>query len=180
MSSPLRSGAPTARTDLLRALADHLASLEHASPLRIGIDGASASGKTSLADELAVALGGRDREVIRASGDDFHHPRAIRHARGRHCAEGYYLDAFDWERLVTWLLDPLGPDADRAYRTASHDLASDARLCPPVEHASASALLLFDGMFLQRPETRGGFDVVIHLQVEPSILRTRAVTRDTA
>jgi hypothetical protein len=49
--------------------------------LRFGVDGVTASGKTTFADRLAALLGG----VARISIDDFHRPEQAR----------YYPDSFD-------------------------------------------------------------------------------------
>ena len=51
--------------------------------IRVGIDGVTASGKTTFADELAALLGG----IARMSIDEFHRPN-----RG-----AYYHDSFDFE-----------------------------------------------------------------------------------
>jgi len=51
--------------------------------VRVGIDGVDGAGKTTFADALATTLQQQGRPVVRVSVDDFHHPRAIRYARGR-------------------------------------------------------------------------------------------------
>jgi uridine kinase len=84
------------RSDLIERLADAI-SAAHAS--RVAIDGPDASGKTTLADELAEALRARDREVTRISADDFLRPREERHRRGELSPEGYYDDSFDYGAL---------------------------------------------------------------------------------
>ncbi|GEK23518.1 hypothetical protein [Cellulomonas xylanilytica] len=47
----------------------------------VAVDGVGASGKTTLAARLAQCLG--PRPVIVLHADDFFHPSAVRHARGR-------------------------------------------------------------------------------------------------
>ena len=59
------------RTDILQAIANRLAAIKLPHPLRVGIDGVSASGKTVLADELAVVLQKMNRKVIRTGIDGF-------------------------------------------------------------------------------------------------------------
>jgi uridine kinase len=149
-------------------------------PLRVGIDGASAVGKTRLADELATCMRLRGRPVIRASGDDFHFPKSIRHRRGRISPEGYYRDAFDTPTLISRLLAPLGPGGDGVYRVASHSLTNDEVLTPTPRTATRDEVLLFDGMFLQRSETREYFDCMVYLTARTSVVRARAITRDLA
>jgi uridine kinase len=70
-----------------------------AEPVRVGIDGPDAAGKTTLADELAPLVAPRGRRVSRISADDFLRPPAERHRRGRFSPEGYYEDSFDLDAL---------------------------------------------------------------------------------
>ena len=62
------------REELLQHLVGVIEFVGTAHPARIAIDGPDAAGKTALADELAVVLRARGREVVRASIDDFHLP----------------------------------------------------------------------------------------------------------
>ena len=58
--------------------------------MRIGVDGVTASGKTTFADALATLLGG----VARLTIDDFHRPDQ----------ERYYPDSFDFVAFRTAVL----------------------------------------------------------------------------
>ena len=66
---------------------------------RVAVDGADASGKTTLADELAPLLEARGQTVERLSVDEFLRPPEERHRRGRDSPLGYYLDSFDHDAL---------------------------------------------------------------------------------
>src|SRR6185437_14374543 len=105
-----------------------------------------------LADELALVLRTRGCDVIRATIDDFLFPRAQRYPRGEYSAEGCYFDTHDYDALNRVLLGPLGPGGDRRFRPAVYDRVADTALSSPVTTASADAVLLFDGVFLMRPE----------------------------
>ena len=129
-----------ARGEFVRRLAEAISSVTTTHPLRVAIDGPPASGKTTLADELAVVLRARGREVIRASIDDFLVHLAQRYRRGRYSAEGCYFDAHDRVALCRVLLDPLGPGGDRRFRHA----ISDSQSSPSASTAPADAVLLFD------------------------------------
>jgi uridine kinase len=59
------------RDELLSRLAEAVGSVAVAHPTRVAIDGPPAAGKTTLADELAVALRAQGRDVIRATIEDF-------------------------------------------------------------------------------------------------------------
>ena len=58
-------------------------------PLRIGVDGITAAGKTTWARELTGAIQARGRFALHVSTDDFHSPRARRHRQGGTSAAGY-------------------------------------------------------------------------------------------
>ena len=59
---------------------DEVAALLPAQGL-VAVDGVDGAGKTTFCDELASVLRAQGRAVVRASVDDFHHPRAIRWRR---------------------------------------------------------------------------------------------------
>ena len=75
------------RGELLDRLAGVVESATSPHPLRVAVDGPPAAGKTTLADELALLLRSRGREVIRASAESFHLPRAQRYRHGEFSPE---------------------------------------------------------------------------------------------
>lgn len=143
-------GTGTPRDRVLGLLAESIPAPTGPDCVRVAVDGVDGAGKTVLADELAAVLRARGRDVVRVSADDFHHVRAVRHRRGRDSPEGFWLDTYDYARLRSDVLDPLGPGGDRRYRPAAHDLESDAVLRPPRRLAPAGAVLVLDGLFLHR------------------------------
>ncbi len=167
------------RDATLSYLAERIASVEAKHPTRVAIDGIDAAGKTSLADELAVQLRNRGKEVIRASIDGFHNPRRVRYRLGRNSAEGYYLDSFDYDALVESLLGPLGPEGNNEYRESIFDFRQDSRLNSPPKKASYNAILLFDGVFLLRPELISYWDFRIFVEVDVAIAIRRCCLRES-
>jgi len=152
--------------------------VQRAHPVRVGIDGIDAAGKTTLADELAGLVAARGFPVIRATIDGFHRSRSQRYRLGRESPDGYYHDSFDFPALRQELLDPLGPRGDRTYRRAVFDLHSD-RPDPGVpEHADPDAVLLFDGVFLMRPELEECWELAIFVDCSPEVAIRRGVLRD--
>jgi uridine kinase len=139
----------------------------------VGIDGVDGAGKTTFAGQLAGAV---DRPVVRISVDDFHHVAAVRYRRGRDSAKGFWLDAFDYDRLVADVFGPLRES--RRFRPAAHDLASDATLSPPWQTAPAGAVVIVDGLFLQRRELAGAFDLLVYLDVPFEVAAQRLRARD--
>jgi len=168
----------TCRQDLLETLGQHLLSRRPGHPLRVAIDGPLASGKTTLADDLARAVQPR-APTIRAGLDGFHRPRAERYARGRRSALGYYEDARDYAAMRRALLDSLGPGGSGRYRTGLFDLETDRPARAPLAMAGTDAILIVEGTFLQRPEFDGAWDVVIFLDIDPELSLARGLSRDS-
>jgi uridine kinase len=151
--------------------------LDH--PVRVGIDGVDASGKTTLANKLAEQLSAAGRSVVRASIDGFHNPRAVRYRLGPDSPEGYYRDSFNLTAVRRNLLDPLGPGGDRRIATALFDFRSDSALENETIEAAPDAVLLFDGVFLHRPELAECWEVSIFLKISFSTMLERAARRDS-
>jgi uridine kinase len=166
------------RDEMLGRLAEAVGSVTLAHPTRVAIDGPPAAGKTTLADELAGVLRAQGRDVIRATIDDFLVPRAQRYPRGEYSAEGCYFDAHDRDALNRVLLDPLGPGGDRRFQRAVYDRTTDTVLSPPVTTAPSDAVLLFDGVFLMRPELIDRWDLRILVSTALDTTMDRAVVRE--
>ena len=160
------------RGDVLGRLAAAVGSVTVAHPVRVAVDGAPAAGKTTLADELAVVLRAQGRHVIRATIDDFLFPREQRYRRGEFSAEGCYFDTHDHGTLNRVLLDPLGPGGDRRFRTTPGDRTADDARSP------ADAVLIFDGVFLLRPELFDRWELRIFVSVALERTVERAVVRE--
>jgi uridine kinase len=168
----------SARAKVIGRVADHLLAHRPGHPLRVAVDGITAAGKTTLANEIAAALRDRRRPVLRLSMDGYHHPRAHRYRQGRDSAVGYYQDAYDLTRFAELVLDPLGPNGDRRYVPAILDLATDRALDPEPEPVPPDAVLVVDGSFLQRAELAGLWDDVVFVNTHPDHARARGVARD--
>jgi uridine kinase len=164
---------------MLDQLANRLLTLQIQHPMCVAIDGVDAAGKTTLADELATFLIEHGRPVIRASVDGFHRPRAERHRQGAISPEGYYADSFDYDALRNVLLGALGPQADRRLRRAIFDYRTDTPSMMEEELAPEDAILLFDGVFLLRPEINDQWDYRIFVDVPFAVSVERAILRDS-
>lgn len=147
-------------------------------PVRVAIDGVTAAGKTTFADELAAEVAARGRPSIRISMDGYHQPRARRHRRGRYSAQGYYEDAYDFSSLRERVLVPLGPAGDRRYCPAIIDLASDEALGHQTSVAAPNAVLIVDGTFLLRPELIHHWDQCVFLNTPFAEALARGLSRD--
>lgn len=166
------------RSQLLDYLAGRIIEIKRPHPIRIALDGPDAAGKTTLAQELVAPLQGRGRPVIRASIDGFHNPASIRYSRGPISPEGYYYDSFNYEMLVESLLAPLGPGGSRRYRAAVFDYRTDSAVATETHLAEENAILLFDGVFLLRPEVAVSWDFTVFVDASFEVTLARAQERD--
>ena len=160
----------------LSNIADEIVALQLSHPVRVGIDGFCAAGKTTLADALGSELKARGRSVIRVCGDDFQNPPAIRYQLGERSPEGFYRHAMDFGSLRRELLDPLGAGGNLVYRTTFYDVFASQRNPSPQFTARPSVILVLDGLFLHVPELAGCFDytVFVDTDFETCIARARA------
>jgi uridine kinase len=169
-----------ARTETLEQVAALVERRPRRHTLRVAIDGVDAAGKTTFANDLAKALRRRDVSVVRASIDGFHHPASVRHRRAEiDPARSYYEDSFDYEALRDLLLEPLGEPGTHTVRTAIFDFLTDRPVDRPPALVAGAAVLLFDGVFLLRPELAGCWDLTVFLRVEADVALARAVSRDS-
>ena len=154
---PLRSPQ---RACVLDEVADEVLRRRGSQPVtRVGVDGIDGAGKSTLADELAAVLRSRDVLVVRATTDSFHNPRAVRWARGPLSPEGFYRDSHDLDRLQALLLTPISADPPQPHRNAAFDEPSDTPVEVEAQTATPGTVLVFDGLFLHRPELRGWWDL---------------------
>ncbi|HEX5110393.1 MAG TPA: hypothetical protein VFV95_18210 [Vicinamibacterales bacterium] len=166
------------RTALLETVAERIAGIVRAHPVRVAIDGVDGVGKTTMANELVDPLKRRGLSVIRASIDGFHNPRSVRYQRGRSSPVGYFRDSFDHEALTASLLSPLGPGGSLCYRRAVFNYRTDSKVEAASELATPKAILLFDGVFLHRPELRPHWDFSVFLEAPFEVTIPRCASRD--
>jgi len=164
---------------MIDRLADRILRIKTDHPVRVGVDGRSAAGKTTLADALAARLRERSgRPVIRAQLDHFMVMVEDRNAYPYDSPESYYLDSWNYPAIREQLLGPLGPGGDRRHRTALSTPSGRPLAGPPDEVAAEDAILLADGVFLQRPELAGCWDLVIYLRISLAESFRRGIERD--
>jgi len=166
------------RTDILKTLGRKLNEICLKHPLRVGIDGISASGKTVFADDLATVLRDTGREVVRTGLDGFHNPPEIRYRLGSTSVEGYMQDSFDYTAVRRCVLVPLGPKGTRSYKSKVFDHVAEAPSQVPSATVSQNAILLFEGVMLFNEELDEHFDYRILVQTSFEIALERAKVRD--
>lgn len=167
----------TKRAELLQYIAHAIVKLPADNVVRVAIDGVDGAGKTVFGDELSYILQPFGRQVIRASVDSFHNPRSIRYKRGASSPEGFFRDSYNYEALVTYLLHPLSPSGSRRFHSSAFDHRTDTAVVAAEEYAEPNAILIFDGIFLHRPELQAFWDFSIFLDVDFTISIPRGAQR---
>jgi uridine kinase len=171
----------TTRAQVIGALARAVTSLRADHPVRVGVDGWSNAGKTTLADELAAAIRAAGRQALRASIDDFHRKgHRYRSLRGEWTPRLYFEEGYDYAVFRSWVLDPLGPGGSRRCRTEMLDSYRDV-LLPELWHDVAEdGLMIVDGIFLLHPDLAPHWEYLIWLDVDVETMIRRALVRDEA
>jgi uridine kinase len=146
--------------------------------LLIAVDGPTAAGKTTFADELALAMRVDGATVFRASMDDFLLPRARRYARGRTSPEGRYEDSYDYSLFRRVLVDPFLMAGSTGFVLAGFDRERDVPFESDWQTAPADAVLVVDGSFALRPELRGIWSASIWLDADSDVRDARIAQRD--
>lgn len=155
-----------------------LVSVQTPHPIRVGIDGFCASGKTTLADALATKLCAAGRRPIRVSGDDFQNPPEIRWQLGPDSPEGFCSFQINYEALKSMLLDPLGPGGNRRFRTTWFDVRTSEPNVSPELTADPTDVLLLDGLFLHSAPLRGCFEFTVFIATPFDTCLQRALDRN--
>lgn len=168
-------------TTLQRVLRDEVRRWFPAGRVIVGVDGIDGSGKTTFADSLAQVFREDGSAVFRASMDDFHRPRVERYAMGRRSPEGFYRDSYDEATLRRVLIDPFRDSytaGTTGFQLAAFDLGRDAPVEARWVTAPQDAVLIIDGIFLQRPSLAEIWDRVVWLEVPWDTAYARMAGRD--
>jgi len=166
------------RNELISEIANRILNLKLPHPIRVGVSGITASGKTTLANELMEELQVRNMDVVRTSIDNFHNPRAVRYRQGKESAIGYYEDAHDYSSFKQKLLIPLGPGGNLHYETISLDLDKDEFVSTESKVAKKDTIFIIDGTFLFKKDLSNLFDYKIFVNTNFEIARKRGARRE--
>jgi uridine kinase len=163
------------RSQLLDILIENILDL-HERPLLVAIDGRDAAGKTVFAKGLANRLREKGAKIIESSSDWFHNPQLVRYGRGRESPEGYYHDSFNIAALKLLLLDPL-KTGNMCYKARAFDYRIDKAVIAPFLRADPDSILVFDGIFILRPELRKYWDYSVYLYIDEEESIRRGIVR---
>ena len=166
------------RRAVLESLADELLHNYGRGRTMVAVDGPTAAGKSTFADDLAEALRKKGHDVFRASIDDFLRPRADRYAQGRDSAKGRYEDAYDYSAFRRVLVEPFGMNGSTGFVTAAWDEHRDRQIEPKWLSGPVDAMLIVDGSYLNRPELRGLWNASVWLDAAAEVRAQRMLERD--
>ena len=153
-------------------------STSDARPLLVGIDGVDGAGKSHFAARLADRLAALARPVIQSSVDYFHNPRAIRYAAEKELHVSFFENSFNYDALKIKLLDPLVSNQGGFVYLRHFDHRVDAEVLVEPTRIDRRCILVFDGIFLHRPELKDYWDFSIFLDVPFEETYTRMSQRD--
>ncbi len=152
MLAPMAKWTP-ARADTLEALAREILHNYSRGRALVAVDGVDGEETARFANDLADACRALGSHVVRASIEEFLRPASERSARGSDSAEVLYRDSFDYDEFRRVLAHPF-----RSGETREQE-----------QTVPADAILLVDGVFLNRPELAGLWSYSIWLDSAPGL-----------
>jgi uridine kinase len=165
------------RQSVLEQVALEIQSHSNGEVTLVAIDGVDGAGKTHFADELADVLRAKQQLVVRASVDSFHNRRDVRYRLGKDSPVGFFQDSYNYDLLCSSLLEPLHRTGSKLVRLKAFDHVTDSEIQCEQQEVKPSTILLFDGIFLHRPELTKYWHYSIFLDVPFSISIPRGAQR---
>jgi len=139
------------RADVLSTLVETITRTAGDGAHRVGVDGRSAAGKTTLAGELVQRIEAHGQTCTCVSIDDFHPPDYVARAiAGDFTPERYPHEGYDLGAFRRVLLEP------------------------------RDGVLIVEGAYLFLPELHDCFTLTIWLEIDFDTMLTRAQKRDVA
>ena len=129
----------------------------------VAVDGRRDSGMRQFADDLAETLHTGGHTVFHASIEDFRQPRSRRE-------RGIYSDGYDHSLLRRVLIDPFRTAGSTGFSLTGFDGNRDEPVFQPKwKSAGLDAILIVDGVFLNRPELSGIWNYSVWLENPPTV-----------
>lgn len=134
----------------------------------VAIDGRHGAGQREFADRLAERLELSGVHVFRASMDDFFRPRRDRERAGWFDGTAHYREAHDYSLFRRVLSDPFHTAGSTGFVLTGFDEERDQPVYQPKwATAGADAMLIVDGVFLNRPALSGLWNYSVWLSTPP-------------
>ncbi|MFI7227360.1 uridine kinase [Nonomuraea angiospora] len=174
---PCPAPASPERSTLVARVAERVLACDVGRVL-VGIDGFTASGKTSFGHELAEQIVRAGRPALRATLDDFKKPWKDRHLYDRESGEGYYRNAYDYEAVKRLLLEPGRSAEAGACALCGIDPLTQIDHSGTTTPLAADSVVVVDGVFAFRPEIDKYWDFRIWMDVDAELSVRRGAERD--
>ena len=142
----------------------------------VGIDGLGGAGKSTISETLRERLTKQHIRVILLHADDFIHPRAVRYNDSLPAWKCYYDLQWRYDYLRD-ILQEMREGNDTGIQIELYDKDAD---CYHTEHfvSEPDAVMIVEGVFLQRPELAGCFDCMAYLDIPEPVRLERVLQRD--
>jgi len=151
--------------DLLDSLAKEILHNYAHGRAMVAVDGRHGAGQDAFADGLADILQAQGAHVFRASINDFFRPRRDRERAGWLNGPAQYREAYDYSLLRRVLIDPFHTAGSTGFVLTGFDEERDQPVYQPKwATAGPDAVLILDGVFLNRSELSGAWNYSIWLE----------------
>ena len=145
----------------------------------VAVDGRHGAGQSDFADGLAEVLRLDGVHVFRASIDDFFRPHRDRERSGWFDPVAHYREAYDYSLFRRVLTDPFHTAGSTGFVLAGFDEERDQPIYQPKwATAGPDAVLIVDGVFLNRPELAGLWNYSVWLSTAPIASDDELVARN--
>ncbi|NMH67948.1 uridine kinase [Bacillus sp. RO3] len=143
----------------------------------MGIDGLGGSGKTTLSKQMCHKLKAANFESFILHIDDYIVHKENRYQTGWEEWYEYYFLQWDLERLQKELFEKIHHNV-RLLTLPYYDHLANTLLDEKV-NVPPNAIVIIEGVFLQRKEWRRYFDFMIYLSCSHKLRSKRVLNRDT-
>jgi uridine kinase len=155
----------TPRIEFLRGITAEITHNYGRGRVIVAVDGIEGSGTREFADGLAETFREAGYDTFRASINDFHNPRERRRRLGEDSPQGFYEDSYDYRTFRRVLIDPFRMAGSAGFQTAAFDVRRDDNRQSRWLTSGKDAVLIVDGVFLNRDELRGIWNYSLYLEV---------------
>ena len=163
--------------EIFTAIENHYNSIDEDKIDTIGVNGIDNSGKTTFAKSLSEYLDARGYESKVISIDNFHNPQDIR-GKGENPVDAYYENAFDTERLIEEILEPIRNNQEVHKELEILNLKTDIYDLKKEYHVNRNDIVIIEGVLLYKEPLDRYIDYNIYLNINFDIMIKRARERD--
>jgi len=158
------------------SLAKRILGIKKKTPVLVCIDGVDGSGKTCFANSLKNEIQSTHRNIVLCSVDNFHHPKLRRYQKGKDSPIGFYKDSYNYSQLISNVLLPF-TRGEGYYKDSILNVDRNVPTNANPKMVLKNSILIVEGIFLQRPELEGYWDLKIFLEIDFKLALNRNIYR---